>query len=61
MNEKGGGANAIRSNNHGRKIWWESDGGERAEALRVVGDLCRIGFGCSEMAGKHQNIIQTIT
>jgi hypothetical protein len=27
-------------------------------ALRVVGDLCRIGFGCGEMAGKHQNIIQ---
>jgi hypothetical protein len=26
-------------------------------ALRVVGDLCRIGFGCGEMAGKHQNII----
>jgi hypothetical protein len=27
-------------------------------ALRVVGDLCRIGFGCGEMAGKHQNIIR---
>jgi hypothetical protein len=26
-------------------------------ALRVVGDLCRIGLGCGEMAGKHQNII----
>lgn len=27
-------------------------------ALRVVGDLCRIGLGSGEMAGKHQNIIQ---
>lgn len=27
-------------------------------ALRVVGDLFRIGLGSGEMAGKHQNIIQ---
>jgi hypothetical protein len=33
MNENNGGANAIRSNNHGRKIWWESDGGESADGL----------------------------
>lgn len=33
MTENNGGANVIGSNNHGRKIWWESDGGESADGL----------------------------